>query len=140
MAHYQDRLLAVRTAYCFGQHAAEFHAGSMDHPLNLAPNYLLVWEAIKWAKAQGCSTYDLWGIPDEIGWVISEGDDMPEPVRADGMWGVYQFKRGFGKNIVSYIGAYDYVYGNSLYALASNRVITAYLDWVTAWMDWLRPT
>ncbi|HRF41316.1 MAG TPA: peptidoglycan bridge formation glycyltransferase FemA/FemB family protein, partial [Saprospiraceae bacterium] len=46
------------------------------------PNYLLQWEAMRWAKAHGCTRYDLWGAPD----IFDE---------SDGMWGVYQFKRGF---------------------------------------------
>ena len=26
------------------------------------PTYLLQWEAMRWAKAKGCTTYDLWGV------------------------------------------------------------------------------
>jgi lipid II:glycine glycyltransferase (peptidoglycan interpeptide bridge formation enzyme) len=73
MATYQDQLLAVHMAYCFGDRAAYFHGGSSNDHAELRPNYLLVWEAIKWAKEQGCRTYDLWGIPDEVGQVVSEG-------------------------------------------------------------------
>lgn len=121
MAFCQDQLLAVRTAYQCGDHAAEFHAGSLDEYTNLRANYLLVWEAIKWAKTQGCRTYDLWGIPDEVGQAVSEGKNPPVSNRTDGLWGVYRFKRGFSKNIVCYVGAYDYVYSPLLYTLISNR-------------------
>ena len=46
------------------------------------PNHLLQWEAIRWAKAQGCKAYDFWGAPDEF-------------VESDRMWGVWRFKEGF---------------------------------------------
>jgi peptidoglycan pentaglycine glycine transferase (the first glycine) len=58
------------------------------------PNYLLQWEAIRRAKASGCTTYDLWGAPDEF----SEGDPL---------WGVYRFKEGLGGKVVRHIGAWD---------------------------------
>lgn len=103
------RLLAVRTAYHYGVHAAEFHAGSVEDIYNLHPNYLLVWEAIKWAKSRGCKTYDMWGIPDDIDGDI-EKDSKTYNKRKDGLWGVYRFKSGFCNNVVSYVGAYDFVY------------------------------
>jgi peptidoglycan pentaglycine glycine transferase (the first glycine) len=138
MAFYQDQLLAVRTAYYFGDHAAEFHAGSSGEYANLRSNYLLVWEAIKWAKRQGCRTYDLWGIPEEVGQAVYEGKDPPVSKRTDGLWGVYHFKRGFSKNMVFYIGAYDYVYFPLLSALISKLFTADTLDRVAVWMDSLR--
>lgn len=138
MAFHEGQLLAVRTVYCFGEHAAEFHAGSSSYTTRLNPNHLLVWEGIKWAQKQGCSTYDLWGIPNEIGQTTNKENHIPKPHRTDGMWGVYQYKRGFSQNIVAYVGAYDYVYRPLLYALISNRHISAdILGRAPAWMDWL---
>jgi len=121
MATHQDQLLAVHMAYRFGDQAAYFHGGSSNDHTALRPNYLLVWEAIKWAKEQGCRTYDLWGIPDEVGQAVSEGKELPAPDRTDGLWGVYQFKSGFTKNVVYYVGAYDYAYSPLLYTLITNR-------------------
>lgn len=141
MAFLKGRLLAVRSAYCFGNRAAEFHAGSSGEYTNLRPNYLLVWEAIKWAKAKGCRTYDLWGIPGKVGQAVCEGKDLPVSDRTDGLWGVYRFKRGFSRNIVSYVGAYDYVYSPSLYALGSRKMFNAdLLDRIAVWMDAFRHT
>ncbi len=139
MAFYQERLLAVRTAYYFGRHAAEFHAGSLMEDTDLHPNYLLVWEAIKWAKAQGCDTYDMWGIPPEVGQAICAGQEPPVSDRTDGLWGVYRFKTGFSKNILSYLDAYDYVYSPLLYASITNKFFNPdTLDRVATWMDSLR--
>jgi len=60
------------------------------------PNYLLQWEAMRWAKSQGCTIYDLWGAPDELN-------------EADSMWGVYKFKDGLGAQFAPHVGAYDFV-------------------------------
>lgn len=122
LAFHKEELIAVRAIYRFGLHAAEFHAGSLTVP-SLHPNYLLVWEAIKWAQSQGCVTYDLWGIPDEISTIYSKGSEPPVVDRSDGLWGVYRFKSGFSKNIVSYIGPYDYVCQPAIYALITNRFV-----------------
>lgn len=59
------------------------------------PNYLLQWEAMRRAKAAGCSVYDLWGAPDEFG-------------DSDSMWGVFRFKEGLGGQVVRTLGAWDY--------------------------------
>jgi peptidoglycan pentaglycine glycine transferase (the first glycine) len=59
------------------------------------PNHLLQWEAKRWLKNRGCSTYDLWGAPDVF--------DASDP-----MWGVFQFKTGFGGEVVRSAGAWDF--------------------------------
>ncbi len=115
MAYKDDRLLAGRMIFRFGTHAAEFYAGSLDEYTDLHPNYLLAWEAIKWAKAQGCHSYDLWGIPQEVGQAVYDGGDLPTSNRRDGLWGVYQFKRGLGKRVVFYAKTCDSVYSPLLY-------------------------
>lgn len=121
LAYHEERLIAARTVYRFGRHAAEFHGGSVTTP-GLHPNYLLVWRAIEWAKSHGCETYDMWGIPDEVRPAAS---DQPHgaPERHDGLWGVYQFKRGFGLNVVCYAGAYDLVLMPCAYRLMSAALI-----------------
>ena len=55
------------------------------------PNHLLQWEAMRWAKAQGCAVYDLWGAPDELN-------------ESDSMWGVYKFKEGLGAEFAPHVG------------------------------------
>lgn len=139
LAYYQKQVIAARAIFCFGSHAAEFHAGSVDIP-GVHANYLLVWEAIKWAKAQGCLTYDLWGIPDEL--TTEENNYEPNPTgRNDGLWGVYQFKRGFSKQMVSYIGAYDYVYSPVLYFQFNSIFLTGnWWEQIATAMDSLKFT
>jgi len=130
LAEKEGKLLAARTVHAFGGHAAEFHAGSVENADNLHPNYLLVWEGILWARRMGCTSYDMWGIPDEIhnGHAEENGngnghDDQPNPDRVDGLWGVYRFKRGFSSNVVSFAGAFDYVYSPVPYFFYATRLL-----------------
>ena len=78
------------------------------------PTYLLQWEAMKRAKAKGCSIYDLWGAPE----VFDESDSM---------WGVYRFKEGLGGTVVRTLGAWDYAPNPVWYKLYSD-IIPRVLD------------
>ena len=78
------------------------------------PNYLLQWEAIKRAKAAGCTVYDLWGAPDEF-------------VETDPLWGVFRFKEGLGGTVHRYLGAWDLPVNRMLYRLYT-RTLPGLLD------------
>ena len=96
---------ADRAWYMYGM-STQLHREKM-------PNYLLQWEAMHWAKAQGCSVYDLWGAPDEL----NEGDSL---------WGVYKFKEGLGAEFAPHVGAHDFVASRAgywLYTQAMPRVL-----------------
>jgi peptidoglycan pentaglycine glycine transferase (the first glycine) len=139
MAYYQDQLLAARMAFRFGDRAADIHAAASNEHRNLHANYLLVWELVQWAKAHGCRSYDLWGIPNEVGKAVDEGHDPPAPERTDGLWGVYHFKKGFGQDVAYYLGAYDYPYSTLLYRLSINKFFSANtLDRISARLDLIR--
>ena len=90
-----------------------FYGASISAHREKMPTYLLQWEAMRWAKAQGCRTYDMWGIPDEDRQTLEE--QFTE--RSDGLWGVYRFKRGFGGELVRSVGAWDRVYAPLRYQL-----------------------
>jgi lipid II:glycine glycyltransferase (peptidoglycan interpeptide bridge formation enzyme) len=95
--------------FLFGEHAATFHAGSLNAYRNLKAGYLMMWTAMSWAREQGCRTFDLWGIPDEVGELTARGEPIPTG-RTGELWGVYYYKRAFRGRVVYYVGAYDYVY------------------------------
>jgi lipid II:glycine glycyltransferase (peptidoglycan interpeptide bridge formation enzyme) len=79
----------------FAGQAWYFYGMSRPIQREKMPNFLLQWEAIRWARAAGCHTYDLWGAPE----VFAE---------ADSMWGVYRFKMGLGGTVRRGLGAYDF--------------------------------
>ncbi len=113
LAEYADQPLAALMVFAHGQRAWYFYGASSDLERNRMPAYLLQWEAMRWARAQGCREYDLWGIPD-----ASEGElEAGFEKRTEGLWGVYRFKRGFGGQVKRTIGAWDYPYYPLLYRL-----------------------
>jgi lipid II:glycine glycyltransferase (peptidoglycan interpeptide bridge formation enzyme) len=90
-----------------------FGASSNVHREKM-PTYLLQWEAMRWAKAGGSKSYDLWGIPD-VDEQKLETEFRSHSQAASGLWGVYRFKRGFGGQVTRSVGAYDFVYNRPLY-------------------------
>jgi peptidoglycan pentaglycine glycine transferase (the first glycine) len=105
-AYHQDQLLASLMVFSHGSTAIYLYGASFDLERQRMPTYLLQWEAMRWARARGCTTYDLWGVPDTEQAVLER--DFPK--RQDGLWGVYRFKRGFGGRLVRSVGAWDRVY------------------------------
>lgn len=113
LATYQGEPLAGLMAFAHGRRSWYFYGASRDRHRNRMPTYLLQWEAMRWAKRQGCETYDLWGVPDEEETVLEESFTE----RSDGLWGVYRFKRGFGGELHRTAGSWDRVFRPGLYAL-----------------------
>lgn len=96
LATHDDDLLAGIVVFSFGHSAQYMYGASSNEKRNLMAPYLLQWEGMRWARARGAAVYDLWGIPDRL----EESEEL---------WGVYRHKRGYGGEIVRYIGAYDMV-------------------------------
>jgi len=113
LAEYRRHALAGLMVFACGPRAWYFYGASSNEERQRMPNHALQWAAIQWAKERGCETYDLWGVPDEDEEVL-EARFLEQ---SDGLWGVYRFKRGFGGQLVRYIGTYDYVYRPLLYKL-----------------------
>ena len=97
LASAEGELLAGVFVGLLGREAIYLYGASSNARRNLMPNYLLQWEAMRWAREAGASTYDLWGIP-----ATDQADEA--------MAGVYRFKSGWGGRVVSFIGNYEYAY------------------------------
>ncbi len=106
LASYEGGLLAGLMAFAFNGQAWYMYGASSDEHRALMPNHQLQWRAMQWARARGCTQYDLWGITDVD----------PDSASAE-LGGVQRFKEGFGGEVVRYVGAYDQVYCAPLYAL-----------------------
>lgn len=97
LAEYQGQLLAGIFVGLMAKQAIYLYGASSNENRQLMPNYLLQWEAMRWAKREGATSYDFWGIPAT--------DDESEP-----MAGVYRFKSGWGGKVVRFLGNYEHVY------------------------------
>jgi lipid II:glycine glycyltransferase (peptidoglycan interpeptide bridge formation enzyme) len=113
IAEFEQRPLAAIIVSAFGNKAIYLYGASGNEERQRMPTYALQWAAIQWAKAQGCASYDLWGIPD-----APEAElEANFTSRRDGLWGVYRAKRGYGGQIQRTVGAADRVYNNLVYKL-----------------------
>ncbi|MCY4061484.1 MAG: peptidoglycan bridge formation glycyltransferase FemA/FemB family protein [Chloroflexi bacterium] len=102
IAEYQGAAIAHVILFHFGRKCWYFYGASSNEERARMPNYALQWAAIRWAKAQGYATYDMWGAPDAFD-------------ESDSLWGVYQFKRGFRGQLTRHIGAWDFVSHPTMY-------------------------
>jgi lipid II:glycine glycyltransferase (peptidoglycan interpeptide bridge formation enzyme) len=96
-----------------GKRATYLYGASSNTHRDAMPTYLIQWEAMRWARAQGCTEYDLWGVPDASPQTLEA--EFTE--RSEGLWGVYRFKRGFGGELRRSAGPWDRVYNRPLYNL-----------------------
>lgn len=117
LAEFEGNPLAGVLLIKNGDQAVYLAGGSSNEERNRMPTYAIQWAAIEWAKAQGCSYYDLWGLPD------AEPDELEAQFqeRSDGLWGVYRFKRGFDGDIVRTVGSADKVYNKLVYRMYRKR-------------------
>ncbi len=113
VAEYAQQPLAALMVFRHGRRAWYLYGASSDLERNRMPTYLLQWEAMRWAKAQGAEEYDLWGVPDADEATL----EAHFTERQDGLWGVYRFKRGFGGRLRRAVQAHDRVYRPLLYRL-----------------------
>lgn len=94
----------------YGATAWYFYGASSERHRRDMPNHLLQWEALRWARTQGCTTYDWWGAPT----VLDDPDDR--------MQGVWQFKQGFGAEFQPHIGAWDFAVSPTGYRLLTQGI------------------
>jgi lipid II:glycine glycyltransferase (peptidoglycan interpeptide bridge formation enzyme) len=102
LAEHDGKLLAGAFVTLLGKQSIYLYAASSNEGRKLMPNDLLQREMMRWAKNQGATLHDLWG--------IAETNDPADPLA-----GVTHFKRGWGGQVVEYIGAFDYIYAPSAY-------------------------
>ncbi len=95
IAEVEGEAVAAIFVFYFAGKAYYLYGMSRDVHREKMPNYMLQWEAIQRAKERGCSTYDLWGAPDDFR-------------ESDSLWGVFRFKEGLGGQVVRTLGAWDY--------------------------------
>jgi lipid II:glycine glycyltransferase (peptidoglycan interpeptide bridge formation enzyme) len=111
LAEHEGDPLAGIMVFAVGRTAWYLYGASSDTKRNLMAAYGVQWEAIQWAKARGCTTYDMWGIPDEDETTLEASFQE----RSDSLWGVYGFKRGWGGRVTRSLGAWDKVYNPLVY-------------------------
>jgi peptidoglycan pentaglycine glycine transferase (the first glycine) len=78
----------------FGHKAWYLYGASSHRHRDKMPNYLLQWEAIRWAHGRGARVYDFLGVP--------RTPDPQSPIV-----GLWRFKERFGARPVAFVGEFD---------------------------------
>ena len=103
----EDQVVCGALTFALGHQAWYVYGASSNSHRNLMPNHLMQWEMMKWAKARGCTVYDMRGVARET----TEGE------AEDQLHGLTRFKRGFGAQYMEYLGEFDLVYSPLWYKL-----------------------
>lgn len=102
LAEHEGEAIAAKMLIRFGDWCWDMFGASSDAKRNLKPTYLLQYRCILWAKKRGCSYFDFRTIPE----VLEPGEEM---------WGVYEYKKGFGGFSRMNIPTQDYIYRPLIY-------------------------
>lgn len=78
-----------------------YGCSSTEHRIRGA-SVLLQFEAMRWARERGCTRYDLWGISATNPPAKDLAEGRVKPTHGNRLDGLYQFKTGFGGEIMSY--------------------------------------
>src|SRR5579884_4216346 len=102
LAEHEGEAIAAKMLIRFGDWCWDMFGASSNNKRNLKPTYLLQYRCIQWAKEKGCSYFDFRTIPE----VLEPGEEM---------WGVYEYKKGFGGFSRLNMPTQDYVYRPLIY-------------------------
>ncbi len=109
LAEHESEVIAAKMLIRFGDWCWDMFGASSNNKRNLKPTYLLQYRCIQWAKARSCSYFDFRTIPE----ILEPGEEM---------WGVYEYKKGFGGFSRLNIPTQDYVYRPLVYNAWRNFV------------------
>lgn len=104
-AVYENQVLVVWIVFVFNDVLYyPYGASSSEHREVMASN-LMMWEVIRFGKAQGCKSFDMWG---SLG---------PNPDEKSPWNGFHRFKKGYGGELVEFIGTYDLINDYPIYKI-----------------------
>src|SRR6266550_6845046 len=102
LAEHEGEAIAAKMLIRFGDWTWDMFGASSNNKRNLKATYLLQYRCIQWAKARGCSYFDFRTIPE----ILEPGEEM---------WGVYEYKKGFGGFSRLNMPTQDYIYRPLIY-------------------------
>ena len=98
-----NKLAAMVISASFGGEAIYMYGASSTQNRAHGAGFALQFEAMKWARERGATSYDLWGIPARD--PDATKDDTSNKIagtKGEDWRGLYRFKTGFGGEIVTY--------------------------------------
>lgn len=109
LAELDGELLAGTIAFLIGDTAWYLYGASSGRRRDAMPSHAVQWRMIRWALASGCAVYDFRGV---------SGDLRPE----NPLYGLYRFKKGFGAELVEFVGEWDRAWRPAAYWLARRGI------------------
>jgi len=94
-ATYKKEIISTWILFVYDKFLYYPYGASSDKHKNVMANNLMMWEAIKFGKKLGCTSFDLWG-------------------REEGK-GFTKFKEGYNPQVVEFIGSWDLIIKPALY-------------------------
>ncbi|MFZ5376699.1 MAG: lipid II:glycine glycyltransferase FemX [Patescibacteria group bacterium] len=104
-AIYQGEILASWIMFVHNQTLYYPYGASRSIHREVMASNLMMWEMIRFGKAMGCTSFDMWG---SLG---------PDPDPKDPWYGFHRFKQGYNGVLVEFIGSYDLVVNQPLYQI-----------------------
>jgi len=104
-AQYEGQTLASWIMFVFNGILYYPYGASRSINREVMASNLLMWEMIVFGKNSGCTSFDMWG---SLG---------PEPNPKDPWFGFHRFKKGYGGDLVEFLGTYDLVLNQPLYKI-----------------------
>lgn len=104
-AWHEKTLLVAWVVFVFNKWLYYPYGASSNEKRELMASNLMMWEVMRYGKAQGCTMLDMWGA---LG---------PQPDPRDPWYGFHRFKEGYGGRLVEFVGSYDLVLEPRLYPL-----------------------
>jgi lipid II:glycine glycyltransferase (peptidoglycan interpeptide bridge formation enzyme) len=118
LAEYENEILAAWMLLTYKNRIFYPYGASSSKHRDVMASNLICWEAIKLGKKLGCIQFDMWG---SLG---------PKPDKSDDWYGFHRFKRGYGGDLVEFVGSWDLVYNPFLYqgVQIANKLRWKYLN------------
>lgn len=113
-AEWQGKCLAANFEIAYGDTVTYLHGSSSSQDRQVMAPYMLHWEAMKTAKKEGATVYDLYGTNPRL-----QSNVYYKP-----SWeGITRFKRGWGGKDVDLMGTWDLPLNKALYYLAFPKLL-----------------
>jgi lipid II:glycine glycyltransferase (peptidoglycan interpeptide bridge formation enzyme) len=96
-ANYQGEIITTWILFAWKDFLYYPYGASTEKNKNVMANNLMMWEAIKFGKKLGLTTFDLWG-------------------REEGK-GFTKFKEGYNPKVIEFLGTWDLVINKPLYSI-----------------------
>jgi len=123
LAERNSEVLSAFMVFAMGHWARGWRVGWSGRCPEARPNELMWWEAIKWAKANGCRFFDFVGFDTRNARAILEDRAIPDAERC----GMSDFKLGFGGRVMLLHPGYCY-FGNPFVRLLYSTIGVPLLD------------